>query len=858
MLIIALRGLRARWTAFTGTFLALSLGVALLTVMGLALASSSDAPDRRPERFAAAPVVVRGQDTLRVPTPTGERTRKLAHPRPVPAGIVAELRTLGRVVEDRTFAVRAPGAPGDLVGHPWSTAAFAPYDLTAGRAPRAADEVVATGDWTSVGQRLRTPEGPVRVVGTVTALGFENALFYTDARAARLSPRIPQVVVEAAPVAVRRAAPGLNVLTGDARRLADADPDRDREAVTALNALFGTAGGVAGFVSVFVVASTFAFAVAQRRREFGLLRTAGATPGQIRRTVVAEALLVGVLASAAGCALGAYAAPHLASRVVADGLAPAWFTIGDHVWPYHLAFWTGLLVALCGVLAASWRAGRTAPTEALREASVDTGTMTRGRLLAGTALLLTAVVTLVPALLTDPGDLLHRKTYISRPMLLITATALLSPLLIRPSIRLLTWLPATRLPGATALLVRENTTTSLRRTASLTAPVLITVALTGSLLGATATLNESRTKELRARTTADFVVTPTGTATGTGADSGAVSATGTGLPPETVRRLRAVPGAEVSVTSASEVYALEDDVALIRSEARAAAPEDLAATTHLPLTSGHVADLDDDSIIVNEEWARHTVGDHVTVHLGDGTRRTLRIAAVMPTGTGDNGVYITPANAPQAPVDRVDVKVARGADATEVEADLRQAVGRGQGGQDATAEAQVLTRDAWLRTVSPGPDDTTRLGFLLVLGLALLYTGISLVNTLLMPTSDRTRDLRSLRLAGATRGQLLRLLTAESLTIVTLGTLLGLLVTTLNLLTLSTALTLLSAPPALQLPWLPLTTTALACALLAVTASLIPTPRTHKKDPARSTDRTGSHQLPQVSPGSCCGGPEGI
>ncbi|NDZ90553.1 ABC transporter permease, partial [Streptomyces sp. SID10115] len=76
---------------------------------------------------------------------------------------------------------------------------------------------------------------------------------------------------------------GVRVLTGDARRYADADPDRDSEALTAMNALFGTAGGVSGFVSVFVVASTFAFAVAQRRREFGLLRTAGATPGQIRR-----------------------------------------------------------------------------------------------------------------------------------------------------------------------------------------------------------------------------------------------------------------------------------------------------------------------------------------------------------------------------------------------------------------------------------------------------------------------------------------------------------------------------------------------------------------------------------------------
>ncbi|NEA03083.1 ABC transporter permease, partial [Streptomyces sp. SID10116] len=144
------------------------------------------------------------------------------------------------------------------------------------------------------GTRLRTGGGTVRVVGTVAGLGFENAVFHTDARAARLSPRSLQLVVDAAPAAVRevvRASDGggVRVLTGDARRYADADPDRDSEALTAMNALFGTAGGVSGFVSVFVVASTFAFAVAQRRREFGLLRTAGATPGQIRRMVVAEA-----------------------------------------------------------------------------------------------------------------------------------------------------------------------------------------------------------------------------------------------------------------------------------------------------------------------------------------------------------------------------------------------------------------------------------------------------------------------------------------------------------------------------------------------------------------------------------------
>ncbi|MCZ9343693.1 hypothetical protein NGM37_38685, partial [Streptomyces sp. TRM76130] len=60
MLTVALRTLRTRWTAFAGGFVALALGVALLTVMGLALASAADVPDRVPERFAAAPVVVRG------------------------------------------------------------------------------------------------------------------------------------------------------------------------------------------------------------------------------------------------------------------------------------------------------------------------------------------------------------------------------------------------------------------------------------------------------------------------------------------------------------------------------------------------------------------------------------------------------------------------------------------------------------------------------------------------------------------------------------------------------------------------------------------------------------------------------
>jgi putative ABC transport system permease protein len=204
----------------------------------------------------------------------------------------------------------------------------------------------------------------------------------------------------------------------------------------------------------------------------------------------------------------------------------------------------------------------------------------------------------------------------------------------------------------------------------------------------------------------------------------------------------------------------------------------------------------------------------VDVWLGDGTRKSLKIAAVMTVGTGDNGVYVTPRNAPSAPVDRVDVRLADGADPGTVAADLRRAV-RAAGGA-------VLTKDAWLRAVRPETDRTTRAGFFLVLGIALLYTGISLANTMVMATSGRARELAALRLAGATRWQVLRLVGAEALTVVIVGGLLGALVAGLNLAGMWSALGLLSVGTPIEIPWATLAATAGACVVLAVISAVAP------------------------------------
>ncbi|CAM5498208.1 FtsX-like permease family protein [Streptomyces narbonensis] len=700
MLSVVLCGLRARWASFLGGFLALALGVGLLTTMGLGLSATFHAPERSPQRFASSPVVVQGQDRLTLDVRRGPDTvpvsQRLDRPQPVDRELLRELRT--------RWPLTTSGGP-DAVG-------------------------------------LDAPAAEVR------------ALVGDRAR----------------------------VLTGDARRDADPDPERAAQALVGLNALLGTTGGVTAFVSVFVVASTFAFAVALRRREFGLLRTAGATPGQVRRMLLAEATALGVLASATGCALGAAGAPLLARALVDGDLAPEWFAVGDAAWPFHLAFWTGLTVALAGAVAASRRAGKVGPTAALREADVDTDVLPPGRALFGAGLLLAGLGLLVWTYATEPSELLKRKTYTTLPMLLVGGVALLSPLLVRPVARLL------RLRGAVGTLVRENSAASVRRTAAIAAPVLVTVALAGTLFGSAASVTRTRGVEAREQTAAQYVVS--------GED---LKEVGPSALPD---------GAVASPTASTSLFVRDGAEAVVKYGARAVAdPAAFAELARLPVVAGDLRDLDDRSIVVNEEFERHRIGETVEIWRADGSGPVrLRVVAVLALGTGDNGPYVTRANAPGAPLDRIDASGGGAATVRALEA---------SGGT-------VRTAGAWAAAGHPESGPQARLGMILVLGIALVYTVIGLANTLLMATSVRGGELASLRLAGATRAQILRVVTGEAVLATAIGALLGLAVTAAVLGTLGAGLAALSAPVALVLPWATVGAAAGVCAAVAVAASALP------------------------------------
>ena len=78
--------------------------------------------------------------------------------------------------------------------------------------------------------------------------------------------------------------------------------------------------GVAVLVGGFLIFNTFAVTVAQRSREFALLRTLGASRRQVLNSVVVETLIIGVIASILGILGGLVIAPALRALLSSFGI----------------------------------------------------------------------------------------------------------------------------------------------------------------------------------------------------------------------------------------------------------------------------------------------------------------------------------------------------------------------------------------------------------------------------------------------------------------------------------------------------------------------------------------------------------
>jgi putative ABC transport system permease protein len=105
--------------------------------------------------------------------------------------------------------------------------------------------------------------------------------------------------------------------------------------------------GVAAIVAIVGIAGAFLGLVLDRRREFGLLRFLGATSAQIRKLILVEAGLLGLLANIAGAALGYFLS--LILIFIVDKQSFGW-TIRFH-WPFELLLGALTLVYVSTILA---------------------------------------------------------------------------------------------------------------------------------------------------------------------------------------------------------------------------------------------------------------------------------------------------------------------------------------------------------------------------------------------------------------------------------------------------------------------------------------------------------------------------
>ncbi|WOX15488.1 ABC transporter permease [Streptomyces sp. N50] len=568
-----------------------------------------------------------------------------------------------------------------------------------------------------------------------------------------------------------------------------------------VQSVLAIAGVISAFVTVFVIAGTCAFSVALRRRDMGLLRLVGAQGAQVRRLVIGECAAMALPAGLVGCAAAAVAAPWAVRGINGTGLSPVELTLGPLVGPLVFAACAGLVIAVLGALAASRRAARVGPTEALREADLDSQVMTLGRSCTGGFLLLTGLAMVMLA----PGAGAEAATPLALfgTMALTLAAALLGPAYLPRLIRvLLTPLKWTRsIPVRLAL---AAVSTSRRRTASLVGPVLSIVAIVGIFTSVMATTGAAGDADERHRTVGQLVVEPL---------------SGEGLAPDLLARLRAAPGVRAVSAPASLELAVAGPYSVWQEQGAVADLAALAQTHHITVVEGTATALRPGTVAVSKEfadWYGYHEGSRLTYGLYGGEPATARVATVLDGGAVVPHVVlpmtaVAEASAPTQATVLLDAAAARspGAAATRLADRL---------GPD---RVRVTTAVRWFDGAATEQERLNRLVLLVLTGPACAYALIAVASTLVMSYSRRSREVAGLRVIGTSRTQLLRMALWETLTTTAVGAGVAAVIVGMGLWAYRSALHVFGGTVPVSVPWTLLLSLVGACLAVAVTVGQI-------------------------------------
>ena len=665
----------------------------------------------------------------------------------------------------------------------WSKSDTRSMEITSGHAPRGPTEVMVDADTADkhhlkMGDELRTiaqtGDFKAKIVGIATfkVTNPGAAIVYFDTATAQrellgATGRFTQINVNAASgvadAQLKRQV--TQALDGTYKiQTAKENADEGRQSIDSFMnvikyAMLGFAG-IAFLVGIFLIINTFSMLVAQRTREIGLMRAIGSSRKQVNRSVLVEALLLGVVGSILGVGAGVGIAIGLMKLMSAVGMNLSTDDLTVKATTPVAGVILGVVVTVLAAYLPARRAGKVSPMAALR----DAGTPADGRagLVRGViGLVLTAagaaaLFTAAGADKASDGALMLGGGVV----LSLIGFVVIGPLLAGGVVRAISAV-LLRAFGPVGRLAERNALRNPRRTGATGAALMIGLALVACLSVVGSSMVASATSELDKSVGADFIVQGNQR-----------------IVPQAEKAMQDSPGlAHVTRYKQLEATLTSPDGKTDDSGVTAADPT-YAQDLRRPTTAGSLsAAYGKNAMSVGSDYAdKHGVhvGDSLTVAFKGGETAKLKVAAITDDDAAiDQGArYLsidtmrTYVPAAQIPPNTIMFAKAEKGQAEQAYTALKKSMHE-------YPQYQVRDQTDYKQELKDQIGQLLNMVYGL-LALAIIVAILGVVNTLALSVVERTREIGLMRAIGLSRRQLRRMIRMESVVIALFGALLGL------------------------------------------------------------------------------------
>ncbi|MFD5790384.1 ABC transporter permease [Streptomyces sp. NPDC127037] len=724
------------------------------------------------------------------------------------------------------------GAP-TIAGN-WTQNDLRSMEITSGHAPRGPTEVMVDADTAEkhhlkIGDELRTIAATGDITGKISGIATFKvtnpgaAIVYLDTATA-------QRALLGAPDAFTHlsltAAPGVSdtqLKQNVAKALGEPATYKiqtQKEAAAANKdsmgsfldvmkyAMLGFAG-IAFLVGIFLIVNTFSMLVAQRTREIGLMRAIGSSRKQVNRSVLLEAVLLGIVGSILGVGAGVGLAVGLMKVMGAvgmelstDDLTIAWTTPVT-----GLAL--GIIVTVLAAYIPARRAGKVSPMAALRDAGTPADAKS-GWIRAGIGLVVTGAGGTALWWTAEVDKASDGSAFLGLGVVLtLIGFIVIGPLLAGVVVRALSAV-LLRFFGPVGRLAERNALRNPRRTGATGAALMIGLALVACLSVVGSSMVASATDELDKSVGADFIVQ---------------AGNGQPIVPQAAEALAAAPGIEhLTHYRVLDAKLTTPDGTTKNEEVTAADPSYQEDVRREVLSGDLEKAYGKNAMSVGEDFAtahRVKVGDTITVAFKEGATAKLKVAAITSDETSlDQGaMYMNTSTAQQyVPAGKLPQNMLMFAKAKDGEEDAAYAALKDSLAKYPTYKVQ--------NQADFKEDLKDQIGQLLnvvygLLALAIIVAVLGVVNTLALSVVERTREIGLMRAIGLSRRQLRRMIRLESVVIALFGALLGLGLG-MGWGTSAQKLLALEGMGVLEIPWPTIITVFVASAFVGLFAALVP------------------------------------